>query len=105
MSNTKSSKEKEKMPTSKVGLYLTIAITVILSAIFVGLKFCTDKDLSDLAIICEASFAAMGAYSAFYLWKSKTENRFKYSQMWYDQMAEKYGVENISSALDRILGD
>lgn len=103
MSNTKAS--KKKMSTSKIGLYLTIMISVMLSVIFVLLKVYTDKDLSDLANICEASFGVVGAYSAFYLWKSKTENRFKYSQMWYDQMAEKYGVENIGSALDKILGD
>lgn len=103
MSNTKAS--KKKMSTSKIGLYLTIAISVMLSVIFILLKIYTDKDLSDLANICEASFGVVGAYSAFYLWKSKTENRFKYSQMWYDQMAEKYGVENIGSALDKILGD
>lgn len=103
MSNTKAS--KKKMSTSKIGLYLTIVISVMLSVIFVLLKVYTDKDLSDLANICEASFGVVGAYSAFYLWKSKTENRFKYSQMWYDQMAEKYGVENIGSALDKILGD
>lgn len=103
MSNTKAS--KKKMSTSKIGLYLTIVISVMLSVIFILLKVYTDKDLSDLANICEASFGVVGAYSAFYLWKSKTENRFKYSQMWYDQMAEKYGVENIGSALDKILGD
>lgn len=103
MSNTKAS--KKKMSTSKIGLYLTIVVSVMLSVVFILLKIYTDKDLSDLANICEASFGVVGAYSAFYLWKSKTENRFKYSQMWYDQMAEKYGVENIGSALDKILGD
>ena len=103
MSNTKAS--KKKMSTSKIGLYLTIVVSVMLSVVFILLKIYTDKDLSDLANICQASFGVVGAYSAFYLWKSKTENRFKYSQMWYDQMAEKYGVENIGSALDKILGD
>lgn len=75
--NTKAS--KKKMSTSKIGLYLTIVISVMLSVIFILLKVYTDKDLSDLANICEASFGVVGAYSAFYLWKSKTENRFKYS--------------------------
>ena len=103
MNNTKAS--KKKMSTSTIGLYLTILVSVMLSVVFILLKIYTDKDLSDLANICEASFGVVGAYSAFYLWKSKTENRFKYSQMWYDQMAEKYGVENIGSALDKILGD
>ncbi len=77
MNNTKAS--KKKMSTSKIGLYLTIVISVMLSVIFILLKVYTDKDLSDLANICEASFGVVGAYSAFYLWKSKTENRFKYS--------------------------
>ena len=103
MNNTKAS--KKKMSTSKIGLYLTILVSVMLSVVFILLKIYTDKDLSDLANICEASFGVVGAYSAFYLWKSKTENRFKYGQMWYDQMAEKYGVENIGSALDKILRD
>ena len=77
MNDTRAS--KNKMPTSKIGLYLTIMISVMLSIIFILLKVYTDKDLSDLANICEASFGVVGAYSAFYLWKSKTENRFKYS--------------------------
>ena len=77
MNNTKAS--KKKMSTSKIGLYLTILVSVMLSVVFILLKIYTDKDLSDLANICEASFGVVGAYSAFYLWKSKTENRFKYS--------------------------
>ena len=76
MNNTKGS--KKKMSTSKIGLYLTILVSVMLSVVFILLKIYTDKDLSDLANICEASFGVVGAYSAFYLWKSKTENRFKY---------------------------
>lgn len=77
MNNTRAS--KKKMSTSKIGLYLTIVVSVMLSVVFILLKIYTDKDLSDLANICEASFGVVGAYSAFYLWKSKTENRFKYS--------------------------
>ena len=39
------------------------------------------------------SFAhiASVAYSAFYLWKSKVENKSKFAQKWVAEMADKYG--------------
>lgn len=94
-----------KIPTSKKGLAWSLGMAIAFSICVVLMTLFTDKDLTALSVVASAAWAETSAYGAFYLWKTKTENKLKYGQIWYDQMAEKYGVENITSVLDRILGD
>lgn len=94
-----------KVSTSKKGLGWSLAVAIAFSICVVLMTLFTDKDLTAVSVVASAAWAETSAYGAFYLWKTKTENKLKYGQIWYDQMAEKYGVENITSVLDRILGD
>ena len=102
MSNTKASK---KVSASKKGLIVIFASAILTTIAIVVLTVQGTFDLSTLGEVCVALWTAAGAYSAFYLWKSKVENKCKYSQQFLDQMAEKYGIENIVPLLQSILED
>lgn len=102
MSNTKASK---KISASKKGLIVIFGSAILTTIAIVVLTIQGGSDLSTLGEVCVALWTAAGAYSAFYLWKSKVENKCKYSQQFLDQMAEKYGIENIVPLLQSILED
>ena len=102
MNNTRASK---KVSASKKGLIVIFASAILTTIAIVVLTIQGTSDLSTLGEVCVALWTAAGAYSAFYLWKSKVENKCKYSQQFLDQMAEKYGIENIIPLLQRILED
>lgn len=103
MSNMRAS--KEKISASKKGLVVIFASAILTTIAIVVLTIQGTSDLSTLGEVCVALWTAAGAYSAFYLWKSKVENKCKYSQQFLDQMAEKYGIENIIPLLQSILED
>lgn len=102
MSNTKASK---KVSASKKGLIVIFASAILTTIAIVVLTIQGTSDLSTLGEVCVSLWTAAGAYSAFYLWKSKVENKCKYSQAFLDSMAEKYGIENIIPLLQSILED
>jgi hypothetical protein len=102
MNNTRASK---KISASKKGLIVIFASAILTTIAIVVLTVQGTSDLSTLGEVCVALWTAAGAYSAFYLWKSKVENKCKYSQQFLDQMAEKYGIENIIPLLQSILED
>lgn len=43
--------------------------------------------------------------TGFYIWKSKAENREKIALSMVDELADKYGIENVIQLLDTILED
>ena len=49
--------------------------------------------------------AEVSAYSAFYLTKSKYENRHKYAQAYVADIAEKYGIESAIKMAEVVLKD
>ena len=102
MNNTRASK---RVSASKKGLIVIFASAILTTIAIVVLTVQGTSDLSTLGEVCVALWTAAGAYSAFYLWKSKVENKCKYSQQFLDQMAEKYGIENIIPLLQSILED
>ena len=103
MSNMRAS--KEKISASKKGLIVIFSSAILTTIAIVVLTIQGGSDLSTLGEVCVALWGAAGAYSAFYLWKSKVENKCKYSQQFLDQMAEKYGIENVIPLLQSILED
>ena len=78
MSNTKSS-NKNKVSASKKGLIVIFTAAILTTITIVALTIQGTSDLTVLGEVCTALWTAAGAYSAFYLWKSKVENKAKYS--------------------------
>jgi len=60
---------------------------------------------ADLTEITLAVIAEATAYSGFYLWKAKNENRAKYAQKYMDKWAEKYGPEAAARIAEIVLKD
>ena len=102
MNNTRASK---KVSASKKGLIVIFASAILTTITIVALTIQGTSDLSTLGEVCVALWGAAGAYSAFYLWKSKVENKSKFAQKWVAEMADKYGIENITPIVQSIIED
>ncbi len=94
-----------KIPTSKKGLAWSLGMAIAFSICVVLMTLLTDKDLTALSVVASAAWAEASAYSALYLNKSKMENRYKYAYKWVDQMADKYGIENVTDLAKSIIED
>ena len=102
MNNTKASK---KISASKKGLIVIFGSAILTTITIVVLTIQGTSDLTVLGDVCTALWTAAGAYSAFYLWKAKTENKSKYAQAFINDMADKYGIENLTPIVQSILED
>lgn len=60
---------------------------------------------ADLKEITLAVIAGSTAYSGFYIWKAKNENRAKYAQKYMEKWAEKYGPEAAARIAEIVLRD
>lgn len=69
------------------------------------LLFFVVEDKSAWAMIICAWITECGAVTAFYLWKSKNENRAKYAQRFLKQFADKYGADVALRAAEIVLKD
>lgn len=94
-----------KIHTSKKGLAWSLGMAIFFSLCVVLMTVFTDKDLTAMSVITSAAWAEASAYSALYLNKSKMENRYKYCYKWVDQMADKYGIENVADLAKSIIED
>lgn len=88
------------MPFSKKILILSYTILIVL----LGLFFVVEDKSSWVVVIC-AWITECGAVMAFYLWKSKNENRAKYAQRFLVKFADKYGADVALRLAEIVLKD
>lgn len=88
------------MPFSKKILILSYTILIVL----LGLFFVVEDKSSWVVVIC-AWITGCGAVTAFYLWKSKNENRAKYAQRFLVKFADKYGADVALRLAEIVLKD
>ena len=88
------------MPFSKKILILSYTILIVL----LGLFFVVEDKSSWVVVIC-AWITKCGAVTAFYLWKSKNENRAKYAQRFLVKFADKYGTDVALRLAEIVLKD
>ena len=72
--------------------------------ILLVLYFVVEDKSSWATIVC-AWIAECGAATAFYLWKSKNENRAKYAQRFLTKFADKYGADVALHLAEIVLKD
>ena len=95
---TEVKQEKKKLTTTKKILWLSWILFIIL-IIFCILGY-------EVGIAMEVVGGIVTAVTtSFYLWKSRCENREKIALGMIDELAEKYGIENVISILENILRD
>lgn len=82
-------------------LFLLALILTVLTITFPAVGIPADG----LYIVTPLAWTSFDVASAFYYWKSKNENRSKYTQKFVKQMAEKYGVDAALRAAEIVLKD
>lgn len=83
-------------------LFILVAIILLLAVVIISASggYCTE-----LVTVTVAWIGFLAAYSAFYLWKSKNENRAKYAQKFIRKFANKYGVDAAIRISEVVLKD
>lgn len=79
-----------------LALFLTL-ITILFPA--VGIP------ADGLYIVTPLSWTAFDVAAGFYYWKSKNENRAKYTQKFVKQLAQEYGIDASLRAAEIVLKD
>jgi hypothetical protein len=82
-------------------LFILALILTVLTIIFPAVGIPADG----LYIVTPLAWASFDVAAGFYYWKSKNENRSKYTQKFVKQMAEKYGVDAALRAAEIVLKD
>lgn len=85
----------KKTPTMKKWGVLSWMATIVITAFVVIGVFFTDNDMTNLATVCGFAWADTAIYTAAYAYKEKAENKKKIAVSFIEQMADKYGVENV----------
>lgn len=80
-------------------LFILALILTVLTVIFPAVGIPADG----LYIVTPLAWASFDVAAGFYYWKSKNENRSKYTQKFVRQMAEKYGVDAALRAAEIVL--
>ena len=81
---------------------ITLEFFVIL---FICIMVIMSGDTTPLYWVISTLAAEVSVYSAFYLWKSKNENRAKYAQMYVNEIADKYGIDIAIRIAEVVLRD
>ncbi len=76
----------------------------LLCALLYGIFF-TAKDMTPLVTVLCFDGGVTGTATAFYFWKSRTENKQKLTKAMVEDWAEKYGIESVVSLAGIIFGE
>lgn len=93
---SKTSKHRKETSTSKKLLlfFYGVALLLTLTAVrMANLPEPNTEAVSIMARLTEIWYGGTTLITGFYLWKARSENRNKYSQLWYEKIAEKDGWE------------
>ena len=82
-------------------LFLLALFLTVLTIIFPAVGIPADG----LYIVTPLAWASFDVAAGFYYWKSKNENRSKYTLKFVKQMADKYGIDAALRAAEIVLKD
>lgn len=92
------------METSKKVLWLSWIAAIVLTTIaIIGGKYGVNTD-SATTLACLA-WGEVTAVHGFYMWKSKNENRSKHAMNLVRELADKYGIDNVTGIIESVLKD
>jgi len=90
--------------TSKRVLWLDIAVAILVTVAVIAGDF-TGHDMTSAAVVAGLWDAQLAAVIAFYLWKSKNENRSKHAMALVRELADKYGIDGAARIAEIVLKD
>lgn len=93
------------MEFSKKMLVFHILLSIFLCIATIIGTFVQDVDVTAIGILAGTSFVTDGAWGGFYYWKSKNENRSKYTQKFIHLLAKEHGIDAALRAAELVLKD
>lgn len=93
-----------KVQTSKLILAVDFTVAILLTVAVVAGAW-LGRDVYQVTAVSACWDAQMTAAVGFYYWKAKNENRSKYAMALVQDLAEKYGIENVISLANTVLKD
>ena len=85
-----------------------VIILLLLALLLTGLAILFPSvgiPADGLYIVTPLAWASFDVAAGFYYWKSKNENRSKYTLKFVKQMADKYGIDAALRAAEIVLKD
>lgn len=95
---------KKCRETSKRLLVASWAAAITLTVV-VAIGSFTGADMTNLTILAGSAWAELATTHAFYYWKAKNENRWKYAMQLVKDLAAEHGIENVINLANTILRD
>ena len=89
----------KKIPTIKLWGILSWAVAISLTIVAV----ITQSDA--MITLCGLAYGEVSVFTAVYANKAKAENKLKISYGFIKKLADKYGIENITPILEKIIGE
>lgn len=89
------------METSKKALWLSWFVAVTLTVIVIV----APENVDNITTLACLAWGEVTAVSGFYMWKAKNENRSKHAMRLVRELANQYGIENVSDIIDSVLKD
>lgn len=92
------------MEFSKKIVFILLALVLILTVMLIIFP-AVGLPADGLYVVTPLAWASLDVAIGFYYWKSKNENRSKYTQKFVKQFAETYGIEYSLRAAEIVLKD
>lgn len=96
---------RERIWFSKKLVILSWGVTLLLTALAVLIPIFSYRSIEGLVTALPLSWGELAAVNGFYLWKSKNENRYKYTQQFIRELSEIHGVDAALRAAEIVLKD
>ena len=87
----------KKIPTIKLWGILSWLVAIFLTIVAV----ITQSDA--MITLCGLAYGEVSVFTAVYANKAKAENKLKISYGFIKKLADKYGIENITPILEKII--
>ena len=94
----------KKIECSKKILIVSYVTAITATIIVIGLTL-AGVSASDFSAVVLAIWGEVAAANSFYLMKARRENKAKYAQEFIKELADTYGIENVTSVLGIVLQD
>jgi len=88
--------QSKKLSASKIILVLAYGMAIILTVITVRMGRAPEPNpdiMRCMKELTEVWYGLVALVTPAYFWKARSENRNKYSQLWYEKIAAKDGWE------------
>lgn len=98
--------EKDNKKTAYSFSKKILCVGLLILLVITGFSFytvITTGSIEVLVALIGVFGVCLTAAVAFYFWKERSNNNYKYAEDFIERMADKYGIENISEILQALI--